>query len=169
MRPSPPYIIDAVVQARDDWLSGKEERDRQEALEAERLARKRMLEDRIQAWMKQGEDVSILDQLAREAGARIYAIADVVGRQGYPLRSSDSRKLKGDIDNWLKGPGLFTTGRMDMLMVQVLDHLRVPAKKRDVNALRVALGSLAAEMEKVGKEVKNPAHAVSSDGLIEFA
>jgi hypothetical protein len=168
---APPDLIQMVVACRDQLQHDAMRRlsaDRRSAILAarqrERLVRETMMQERLEVWRLQSERSSLLNDLSRNAGGNLYALAVGLGRGDESLSSGASRRLRAALTHWLEIGGLLASSRqVDALARAALARLDVPARQRDLPGLKGDLASLAAELELLAD--RKPAMAPMGRGL----
>ena len=175
LSPSTQDIIDVVVAVRDQVQHGDMEglpTDKRAnifaAREAERIIRTAMLAERAEIWRLQAERSGLLSDLMRNAGGALFALASGIGSGDWLLTPSNSRKLNAALRHWLRVGGLMlSSAKVDTLVEQALQFQSVPSRRRDKNALRQVLRSLARELKTLAKQKPSP-YARAGQGLVSL-
>jgi len=175
LSPSPQDIIDVVIAVRDqiqhsemDGLPTDERANVLAAREAERIIRAAMLEERAEIWRLQAERSGLLNDLMRNAGGVLKALAENIGHEEWHLTAGNSKKLNAALRHWMRVGGLITSSaEVDTLAQQALCIQEVQAKYRDMDALRQVLRKLAKELDNLAEEKPTP-YTRAGRGLVSL-
>jgi hypothetical protein len=168
VRPSPADLVSSVIAFRDEYLAEQARAlDLEAAKQAERLARRKMMQERAEIWRAQAEQASLLGEMAREAGMEILKITLPIGEGLESLTPGASRKLRNAIGRWLETTGaLLSTTELDDRMRLVLQELDQPAKKRSRERLVRVLAELSEELVRIGQP--HPLYTSAGAGVLDL-